>query len=358
MMISNEELVVKARKGDIQAYNELFRRNDGFNFYMANRFGNVAESDDLVSLSRIGMVKAYKTYDIKSGVKFITYAYNVIRNEILMYNRKILRSKSEIYLDTPLSVDSEGNELTYLSILESDFREGPEYQYEQKEELKSMYRAIEGLDPRDRCIIVSIYLRGKTQREVAKMLNLSQSYISRIERRTLLKLRKDIEKVNIYKEGGKEKMSRPYNAFSEETVGKLCYIFDLIKNGDIKITLKDIGKLLDISASSVRNYNGKYELGELDDIKRVRVDIDSKYYLRNKPMEKITEKIKVEEPQENKPVEEKEEKEDKTPPGYINISGTDMKVLDIAEVMGSIFTILGNKEVYDFSFVVTKKEDK
>ena len=167
--------------------------------YIAKKFETSGiELEDLISIGAIGLIKAVKTYSVDKNIKLATYASRCIENEILMQLRKNTRIKNEISLDEPLSSDGEGNELLLADIISID--EGcVSKNIETSAEKQILMNVISKLDSREQTIMFLRFgLAGneeKTQKEVADMMGISQSYISRIEKKILSKLRKKLEKV-------------------------------------------------------------------------------------------------------------------------------------------------------------------
>ncbi len=192
MKVTNEELLLRARAGDENAYNELFRINDRFCYYVAKKYPNYGHIDDLLSIARVGMVKAYRTYDCSKRVKFITFASTVMNNEILMYGRKTKNIKREMPLQTIIHIDPQGQPL-YL-----EDRLADEINIEDiicdKDISNRVLEVLDTLSSRDQIMIRGLYFEGKTQRQVARELELTQSYISRRSRRALLQMRKKLIK--------------------------------------------------------------------------------------------------------------------------------------------------------------------
>ncbi len=175
----------------------LVERNLRLVVYIAKKFENTKIGvEDLVSIGTIGLVKAINTFNPDKNIKLATYASRCIENEILMYIRKISCTKSEISLDEPLNVDWDGNELLLSDVLGTDEDEAGKA-LEAEEEKRLLILAVNRLCDRDREIICERFgLCGdgkeKTQKEVADMLGISQSYISRLEKRIIEELKKDI----------------------------------------------------------------------------------------------------------------------------------------------------------------------
>lgn len=187
---------VKNDPNDLAFRNRLIEHNLRLVVYIAKKFENTAiPTEDLVSIGTIGLVKAVNSYKPEKNIKLATYASRCIENEILMYIRKTTQQKREISIDEPLNTDGDGNELLWGDILES---EGGDVNrnLEEKEDRRLIRDAVLRLPPRDRQIIVMRFgLNGhkeQTQKQVADLLNISQSYISRLEKKIIQKLKKDI----------------------------------------------------------------------------------------------------------------------------------------------------------------------
>ena len=185
---------------DIEAKNKLIEHNLRLVVYIAKKFENTStDLDDLISIGSIGLIKAVNTFNTDKKIKLATYASRCIENEILMHLRKTTKLKNEISLDKPLSLDADGNELLLADILGIDCDEAFS-NLETQFENETLYLVLDKLDAKDRGIMAMRFgLDGcdtHTQREVAEMLNISQSYISRIEKKILNKLKKNISKIN------------------------------------------------------------------------------------------------------------------------------------------------------------------
>lgn len=166
--------------------------------YIAKKFDGCGTGiEDLVSIGTIGLIKAINTYKKERGIKLATYASRCIENEILMYIRKNAPHKGDISIDEPLNTDWDGNELLLSDVLESN-EEPVGRELERMEDEKTIREAVAALEEREREIIVMRYgLDGRrelTQKEVADKLGISQSYISRLEKRIIGKLKKQLEK--------------------------------------------------------------------------------------------------------------------------------------------------------------------
>lgn len=196
---TEEETAVLARfEEDRSLADVLIRHNLRLVVYIAKKFeGSGTGIEDLISIGTIGLIKAINTYKSDKGIKLATYASRCIENEILMYIRKNASHKGDVSIDEPLNTDWDGNELLLSDVLDSG--EGPVGQeMERDEDERTIREAVAGLEAREREIIELRYgLGGKqemTQKEVAERLGISQSYISRLEKRIINRLRKQIAK--------------------------------------------------------------------------------------------------------------------------------------------------------------------
>ena len=176
----------------------LIERNLRLVVYIAKKFENTNICvDDLVSIGTIGLIKAINTFKTDKNIKLATYASRCIENEILMYLRKNNSRKSEISFDEPLNTDWDGNELLLSDILGTD-DDSVDRHLEEEVEKELLFAAMNRLCDREKQIMEMRYGLGgnceKTQKEVADMLGISQSYISRLEKRIIGRLKKDISK--------------------------------------------------------------------------------------------------------------------------------------------------------------------
>jgi RNA polymerase sporulation-specific sigma factor len=167
--------------------------------YIAKKFDGCGESnDDIVSVGTIGLIKAINSFKVEKNIKLATYASRCIENEILMYLRKISKQKREISFDEPLNTDWEGNELLLSDVMGTD-ADCVYHDIENSVEKELLACAISKLPPREQKIInMRFGLDGKdemTQKDVADFLGISQSYISRLEKKIITKLKKDISKL-------------------------------------------------------------------------------------------------------------------------------------------------------------------
>lgn len=184
--------------GDETARQTLIEHNLRLVVYIARRFENTGVNlEDLISIGTIGLIKAVNTFSVERNIKLATYASRCIENEILMYLRKTAQLKNEISLDDPLNVDWDGNELLLSDLLGSDpdiVNRG----IEQESEKQTLLRAVEKLDPREKQIMELRFglnrQKEHTQKEIADALGISQSYISRLEKRILHRLKTEMEK--------------------------------------------------------------------------------------------------------------------------------------------------------------------
>ncbi|NLN48826.1 MAG: RNA polymerase sporulation sigma factor SigK [Clostridiales bacterium] len=191
-----EYYLERYNQGDEDAKNILIERNLRLVAHIVKKYGSGKDSDDLISIGTIGLIKAIVTYDGEKGTRLATYAARCIENEILMTIRASKKLKSEVSIHEPIGVDKEGNEISLLDILGSDCDEILD-KVELKIQVKKLYKMMEkALKDRERCIIELRYglINGvcKTQREIAQMMGISRSYVSRIEKRAIKKLSKEL----------------------------------------------------------------------------------------------------------------------------------------------------------------------
>lgn len=194
---ADEQAALKALdSGDEQAKQLLIERNLRLVVFIARRFENTGVNlEDLISIGTIGLIKAVGTYRTDKNIKLATYASRCIENEILMHIRKISGQKAEVSLDEPINMDYDGNELLLSDILGTD-EDMIMRPLEDDVDLCLLRQAVKALPDREREIILMRFgLEGRkelTQKEVAQKMGISQSYISRLEKRIMLRLRKEI----------------------------------------------------------------------------------------------------------------------------------------------------------------------
>ncbi len=191
------ELLLKLNEQPKKIRETLITHNLRLVVYIAKKFDTPsASTEDLISIGTIGLIKAVNTFNPEKNIKLATYASRCIENEILMYLRKTSSLKSEISLNEPLNTDWDGNELLLADILGSDGEEVGR-KIEQEDEKNLLKQLVLGLKPREREIMEMRFgLDGdeeKTQKQVADILGISQSYISRLEKRIISKLRKQLD---------------------------------------------------------------------------------------------------------------------------------------------------------------------
>ncbi|MBE5746340.1 MAG: sigma-70 family RNA polymerase sigma factor [Clostridiales bacterium] len=181
------------------AKTKLIEHNLRLVVYISKKFENTGESiEDLISVGSIGLIKAINNFNIDKNIKLATFASRCIENEILMHLRKTVKIKNEISLDEPLNIDSDGNELVLADVISMD-NDSVTKNLETSCEQKILLELVNKLNKREQEIInLRFGLNNqdeKTQKEVADMLGISQSYISRIEKKIISKLKKEIIKV-------------------------------------------------------------------------------------------------------------------------------------------------------------------
>ena len=193
---AQEQAALEAlERGDEAAKQKLVEHNLRLVVYIARRFENTGINiEDLISIGTIGLMQAIGTYRLEKKIKLATYASRCIENEILMYIRKTANQKTEISLDEPINMDCDGNELLLSDILGTD-EDAISRPLEEDVDKKVLRQALETLPPREQEIVFLRFgLEGRkelTQKEAAQAMGISQSYISRLEKRILQRLRKE-----------------------------------------------------------------------------------------------------------------------------------------------------------------------
>ena len=197
-----QEALTQMEQGSQEAKQLLVERNLRLVVFIARRFENTGVNiEDLISIGTIGLIKGINTYRRDRNIKLATYASRCIENEILMYIRKIAHQKNEISLDEPINMDYDGNELLLSDILGTD-EDVILRPMEDDVDLQLLRQAVSQLPQREREIVeLRFGLNHKkelTQKEIAEKMQISQSYISRLEKRIMLKLRKEILRQTSY----------------------------------------------------------------------------------------------------------------------------------------------------------------
>ncbi|MFQ6861981.1 MAG: RNA polymerase sporulation sigma factor SigE [Beduini sp.] len=201
---AEEELqaLIELSQGSLSARDQLIEHNLRLVVYVAKKYDNANNGgiEDLISIGTIGLIKAVNTFKMDKNIKLATYATRCIENEILMFLRKNNRIRLEISLDEPLNVDYDGNELLLSDIVGTDV-DIVNKEIEGNEQREQLYEAIDELNDRERKILLMRYgLTGQnelTQKDVADMLGISQSYISRLEKKVIKKLRNKLNKTQV-----------------------------------------------------------------------------------------------------------------------------------------------------------------
>lgn len=197
---AEEKAIAELESGSPEAKKLLIEHNLRLVVYISRRFENTGVGlEDLVSIGTIGLIKAVNTFNSGKNIKLATYASRCIENEILMHLRKISSQKTEVSLDEPLNTDWDGNELLLSDVLGTDGDEVSRPLEEDADRLM-LLTAVENLSERERQIIKMRFglggTREHTQKEVADIMGISQSYISRLEKRIILRLRRELIRQN------------------------------------------------------------------------------------------------------------------------------------------------------------------
>ena len=191
-------LLERLEDADDAAKQTLIERNLRLVVYIARRFENTGINiEDLISIGTIGLIKAVSTFRTDRNIKLATYSSRFIENEILMYIRKIAGQKTEVSLDEPINTDWDGNELLLSDILGTD-ADTVLRPMEDDVDRQLLRQALDGLPEREKKIVSMRFGLGgrqeKTQKEVAELMGISQSYISRIEKRIMVRLKREISR--------------------------------------------------------------------------------------------------------------------------------------------------------------------
>ena len=203
LTVEEEKELLKKLEYDENVKTILIERNLRLVVYISRKFENTGiDMEDLISIGTIGLIKAVNTFNLDKNIKLATYASRCIENEILMYLRKNNKKKAEVSFDEPLNVDWDGNELLLSDILGTE--EDTIYRdLELEAEKKLLIRAVNQLPPREKLIVQLRFGLGhpdgeeKTQKEVADILGISQSYISRLEKKIMIRLKRELDRYEV-----------------------------------------------------------------------------------------------------------------------------------------------------------------
>jgi len=195
-----EECIKLMQKGDKLARSKIIEHNLRLVAHIVKKFENFKEeSDDLISIGTIGLIKGIDTYKPNKDVKITTYAARCVENEILMFIRSNKKNQNNVSLNDSIGFDKDGNEITFLDVLSESNSEVNEEIYE-KENIYLLKNYIDTLSPREKDVIINRYglLNNDelTQKEIAKKMGISRSYVSRIEKRALVKMLREFLKNN------------------------------------------------------------------------------------------------------------------------------------------------------------------
>lgn len=187
------QYLIKAQKGDLEARNVLIEHNLRLVVFIAKKYENISEGlEDLVSIGSIGLIKGINTYKIDKNIRLATYASRCISNEILMFIRKNKKRNADVSFEEALTYDGEGNEL-HLEDIMGTGDDVVSQEYEKQVDIELLKKQLELLNERDKQIMIMRYglynTQEYTQKEVAELLGISQSYISRIEKKVIRKLK-------------------------------------------------------------------------------------------------------------------------------------------------------------------------
>src|SRR5690625_1430230 len=187
-----EQYIKLMEKGNNEARNKLIEHNLRLVAHIVKKFDNTGEyTEDLISIGTIGLIKGVESYKTGRGTKLATYAARCIENEILMYLRTLKKTRKDVSLHSPIGQDPEGNEISLLDVIEAETENIIDH-VQLKMEIRKLKKHFNVLDERESTVLTYRYglnnEEEKTQKEIAKMLNISRSYVSRIEKRALMKV--------------------------------------------------------------------------------------------------------------------------------------------------------------------------
>lgn len=188
----------KSRLGDMEARNILVEHNLRLVAHIVKKYNNFdRDKDDLISVGTIGLIKAINTYNMEKGHRLVTYASRCIENELLMMLRQERKSAKDTSLYEPIGIDKEGNEINLLDVLGADENDIVD-ELDLKEKIRDLYKMVDEMEPsREKTTLIMRYgLYGKnpmTQKEVAKELHISRSYVSRIEKKAVEKIKRRLK---------------------------------------------------------------------------------------------------------------------------------------------------------------------
>ena len=199
--LSHEEeqyYLKRSRLGDMEARNILVEHNLRLVAHIVKKYNNFdRDKDDLISVGTIGLIKAINTYNVEKGHRLVTYASRCIENELLMMLRQERKSAKDTSLYEPIGIDKEGNEINLLDVLGADENDIVD-ELDLKEKIRDLYQMVDEMEPsREKTTLIMRYgLYGKkpmTQKEVAKELDISRSYVSRIEKKAVEKIKRRLK---------------------------------------------------------------------------------------------------------------------------------------------------------------------
>lgn len=199
-----EECIIKMKNGDMDARNKLIEHNLRLVAHLVKKYENKdISSDDLISIGTIGLIKGIDSYDSSKNIKITTYIAKCAENEILMYFRANKRRNNDISLNDSIGLDKDGNEICLIDVIPSISDDLDEIVFKNTN-IRLLFKYLDILNNREKDIIVMRYglynSENYTQKEIADMLNISRSYVSRIEKRALTKLYREFNKNNIKKD--------------------------------------------------------------------------------------------------------------------------------------------------------------
>ena len=252
----NTDLLRRAKNGEPGAKDLFFAHNYRLIVYTARKFEESGvELDELIALAQYGFLKAFNTFDFAKGVKFATYASRCMENEILIHLRKHKRNQSTVSLDAPLNIDADGKELAVADVYAAD--DGQYEDYAQRDAIRAVMEDFRRRSDPILCKVIELrFLQEEelTQKEISERLGVSQSYVSRLERRAIKELRKFAKRHHLLE--GDVNMVAP-----KVDPGLLVYAFE-----NTALSSSQIGQAFNLSLPTVSKWRERYKAGTLRNV--------------------------------------------------------------------------------------------
>lgn len=304
-------MVALAKQGDSQAKDELISKNDRLNYHIARKFSNTGlEVEDLASISRIGMMKAYNTFDVEKKIKFSTYATRCMTNEILMFLRRNKKHSQTTSIDTPLNVDLDGNELTLMDVVEDVNAPDLDESFNRADLWELATEFQETINEKEKVVFSKRIMGGAKQNDLAKEMGISQPYIARLTQKVARKFREFavrrefIDRTEIPKtvKATPNTTNRTVAKLKEEKgmargkeieeKGKLLYGFGRYPD----LTVADWSRIFDLGYQTVYQWKKKHDEGKCDGMELDPTNVDKRVqaYLEDEASRKIKESLEQE----------------------------------------------------------------